>query len=65
MPISKFFYTFDVLTNHLILTKMKKLKLIFGVLMVSAFIGATILTYTSNNHQALLKKDIRIIPRQG
>ncbi len=44
---------------------MKKLKLIFGVLMVSAFIGATILTYTSNNHQALLKKDIRIIPRQG
>ncbi len=43
---------------------MKKLKLIFGVLMVSAFIGATILTYTSNDHQAILKKDL-IILRNG
>ncbi len=36
---------------------MKKLKLIFGVLMVAAFVGATILTYTSNDHQAV-RKDV-------
>ncbi|MDX1828463.1 MAG: hypothetical protein R3342_02840 [Lutibacter sp.] len=43
---------------------MKKLKLIFGLLMVAAFVGVTVLSYTANDGQAILKKDI-IIPRNG
>ncbi len=42
---------------------MKKLKLIFGLLMVSAFVAVAVLSYTSSD-QAILKSDI-IIPRQG
>jgi len=42
---------------------MKKLKLIFGLLMVSAFVATAILSYTSSD-QAILKSDI-IVPRQG
>jgi hypothetical protein len=44
---------------------MKNLKLIFGVLMVAAFVGATILTYTANNHQALRKSEIKVLPPNG
>lgn len=43
---------------------MKKLKLIFGLLMVAAFVAITVLSYTSNNSQAVAKKDL-IIPRNG
>ena len=45
---------------------MKKLKLIFGLLMVSAFIAVSVLSYTSNNddHQAL-KKSMIVLPRNG
>jgi len=63
LPICKFKCIFGVLTNHLILTKMKKLKLIFGLLMVSAFVATAVLSYTSSN-QAILKADI-IVPRNG
>ena len=63
MPNCKIKYIFDVLTNHLILTKMKKLKLIFGLLMVSAFVAVAVLSYTSSD-QAILKANI-IIPRNG
>jgi len=45
---------------------MKKLKLIFGVLMVAAFVGATVLSYTANDHQAILKsKAAKLIPKNG
>lgn len=63
MPNCKIKYIFDVLTNHLILTKMKKLKLIFGLLMVSAFVAVAVLSYTSND-QAILKANI-ILPTNG
>jgi len=45
---------------------MKKLKLIFGLLMVAAFVAITVLSYTSNNSQAISKEDAaKFIPRQG
>jgi hypothetical protein len=44
---------------------MKKLKLIFGLLMVAAFVGITVLSYTSNDHQALKKSDIKVLPTNG
>ncbi len=43
---------------------MKKLKLIFGLLMVAAFVAITVLSYTSSNNQAIFKGDI-VVPRQG
>ena len=43
---------------------MKKLKLIFGLLMVAAFVAITVLSYTSKDSQAILKSDM-VIPRQG
>jgi len=43
---------------------MKKLKLIFGLLLVAGFIAITVLSYTTNNDQAIKKSDY-IIPRQG
>jgi|GEM_PF-2679022 hypothetical protein len=43
---------------------MKKLKLIFGLLMVAAFVAITVLSYTSSNNQAVFKGDL-IIPRNG
>ncbi|SNR72929.1 hypothetical protein SAMN06265371_11062 [Lutibacter agarilyticus] len=43
---------------------MKKLKLIFGLLMVSAFVAVTVYSYTSSDSQAV-RKDRVIIPRQG
>lgn len=43
---------------------MKKLKLIFGLLLVAGFIAITVLSYTSTNNQAIFKGDI-VIPRQG
>lgn len=43
---------------------MKKLKLIFGLLLVAGFIAITVLSYTSSNNQAIFKGDI-VIPRQG
>ena len=42
---------------------MKNLKLIFGLLMVSAFVAVTVLSYTSIDDQAI-RKDVPI-PRQG
>ncbi|VAW25666.1 hypothetical protein MNBD_BACTEROID04-1587 [hydrothermal vent metagenome] len=42
---------------------MKKLKLIFGLLMVSAFVAVAVLSYTSND-QAISKTGI-ILPRNG
>lgn len=64
MHLVKILYIFDTLTNHLILTKMKKLKLIFGLLMLSAFVAVTVLSYTANDDQAIRKSRI-IIPRNG
>ena len=43
---------------------MKKLKLIFGLLMVAAFVAITVLSYTSKDSQAILKSQI-IVPRNG
>ncbi len=43
---------------------MKKLKLIFGLLMVSAFVAVAVLSYNSTENQAIRKADI-IIPRNG
>jgi predicted outer membrane lipoprotein len=43
---------------------MKKLKLIFGLLLVAAFVAITVLSYSTNNNQALLKSET-IVPRQG
>ena len=63
MPICKIKCTFDALTNHLILTKMKNLKLIFGLLMVSAFVAVTVISATSDE-QAINKKGI-ILPSKG
>ena len=42
---------------------MKNLKLIFGLLMVSAFVAVTVLSYTTTDDQAV-RKDV-IIPRNG
>jgi len=41
---------------------MKKLKLIFGLLLVAGFIAITVLSYTSKDSQAILKSQT-IIPR--
>jgi len=43
---------------------MKKLKLIFGLLMVSAFVAVTVMSYTSSDDQAIRKDRIQI-PRNG
>jgi len=43
---------------------MKKLKLIFGLLMVSAFVAVAVISYTSTDNTAIRKSDI-IIPRHG
>jgi hypothetical protein len=43
---------------------MKKLKLIFGLLLVAGFIAITVLSYASKDSQAILKSQI-IVPRQG
>ncbi len=43
---------------------MKKLKLIFGLLLVAGFIAITVLSYTSSDKQAVFKGDL-IIPRNG
>ncbi len=43
---------------------MKKLKLIFGLLMVSAFVAVAVLSYTSTDNTAIKKSRI-IIPRNG
>lgn len=34
---------------------MKKLKLIFGLLMVTAFVAVTVLSYSTSNDQAIRK----------
>ena len=44
---------------------MKKLKLIFGVLMVAAFVGVTVLSYTAKDGQALKKSEITQLPPNG
>jgi hypothetical protein len=44
---------------------MKKLKLIFGLLIVAAFIGTTILSATSSNEQALKKSAKIQLPKGG
>ena len=44
---------------------MKKIKLIFGLLMISAFTAATIYSYTPSNDDLAVRKDRVIIPRQG
>ena len=43
---------------------MKKLKLIFGLLMVSAFVAVTVMSYTSSDDQAI-RKDRVVIPTHG
>jgi hypothetical protein len=46
---------------------MKKLKLIFGLLMVCAFVAVTVLSYTSNDNdtQAIKKSRLTVLPRNG
>ncbi|WP_372792971.1 hypothetical protein [Lutibacter sp.] len=43
---------------------MKKLKLIFGLLMVSAFVAVAVLSYTSTDNTAI-KKEYIILPTRG
>jgi hypothetical protein len=43
---------------------MKKLKLIFGLLMVTGFVAVTILSYASSDEQAIRKSDI-VVPPNG
>jgi predicted outer membrane lipoprotein len=43
---------------------MKNLKLIFGLLMVSAFVAITVLSYTTTDDTAIKKADIEV-PRNG
>lgn len=64
MPISRIKCTFEVLTNHLILTKMKNLKLIFGLLLVAGFV-ATIALSSSSDDQAVRKRPGMILPTNG
>ena len=59
----KISHTFEVLTNHLILTKMKKLKLIFGLLLVAGFVATTVLSF-STDEQAI-RKSVTEVPRNG
>ena len=44
---------------------MKKLKLIFGLLMVSAFVAVTVLSCTSADDNQAIRKDRIVVPRQG
>lgn len=44
---------------------MKKLKLIFGLLIVAAFVSVTLLSNSSEEEQAIKKSDITEIPRNG
>lgn len=45
---------------------MKKLKLIFGLLLVAAFVAITVLSYTSTDSQAILKSEAaKYIPTNG
>ncbi len=44
---------------------MKKLKLIFGLLMVSAFVAVAVLSYTSTDNTAIKKSGDIILPRNG
>ncbi len=39
---------------------MKKLKLIFGLLIVAAFVATTVLTYSSVENQAINKSGIKL-----
>ena len=43
---------------------MKNLKLIFGLLMISAFVAVTVLSATSTSDDTAVRKDIPT-PRQG
>ncbi len=43
---------------------MKKLKLIFGLLLVAGFVAVTVLSFTSTDKQAIHKSEL-IIPRNG
>lgn len=43
---------------------MKKLKLIFGLLMVAAFVAVTVLSYSTSDDQAI-RKDRIVIPTNG
>lgn len=46
---------------------MKKLKLIFGLLLVAAFVAITVLSYSSNNSQAIDKRltSMETLPPNG
>jgi len=46
---------------------MKKIKLIFGLLMISAFVAVTVLSYTSNttNEDQAIRKSTIVLPRNG
>lgn len=46
---------------------MKKLKLIFGLLLVAAFVAITVLSYTTNDNQAIRKSEtsMETLPPNG
>ena len=44
---------------------MKNLKLIFGLLMVSAFVAVTVLSATSSDDNTSLRKSRIILPTKG
>ena len=44
---------------------MKKLKLIFGLLLVAGFVAITVLSYTGSEKQQAILKSQMIIPRNG
>ena len=44
---------------------MKKLKLIFGLLMVAAFVAVTVLSSTNSDNTAIKKRPGMILPTKG
>jgi len=46
---------------------MKKIKLIFGLLMISAFVAVSILSYTTNtsSEDQAIRKSTIVLPRNG
>ena len=44
---------------------MKKLKLIFGLLMVAAFVAVTVISYSSSDDNQAIRKSRIVIPTNG
>lgn len=44
---------------------MKKIKLMFGLLLVALFVSTIVLSVNANNEQAIKKSDLIILPSNG